>query len=62
MHENYNKQPKITSFQNTKEVDQQSIMQQLNSLGAMVAGISEKINSMITKTEFCGKFDQLVTK
>lgn len=61
-HENDNKQPKITSFQNTKPVDQQSIMQQLNSLGAMVAGISEKMNSMITNTEFSNKFDQLVTK
>jgi len=29
-HENDNKQPKIISFQNTKPVDQQSIMQQLN--------------------------------
>lgn len=61
-HDNGDKQPKITSFQNTKPVDQQSIMQQLNSLGAMVAGISEKMNSMITNTEFSKKFDQLVTK
>jgi len=28
----------------------------------MVTGISEKMNSMTTKTEFITKFDQLVTK
>ena len=58
----YNRKSPLSKQQKGGADNQDSILKELTTLGAMVLEINTKMNSMITKEEFQNKFEKLVTK
>jgi len=60
----YNRKSPLSKQQKggSRADNQDPILKELTTLGAMVLEINTKMNSMITKEEFQNKFEKLVTK